>query len=1261
MRSRRLSPTLVTVALMGMCWSPLHGATATPEERDAQFSAVHALIEAELQGPAERQKADFQNAGYPDVAWYQKFLDWDFSDHFHDLAPDKVETLGKELSTAANDPASPMPDAVRKAYKGGGGTLMRLVNELAKIINPDDTPPPIGKDNIPAAEKQRRDYLVRDLISDSDQEWKDAAKVVKTFEDDQGPNGEANIWNMDEKDPKLKVASFAACNRRYQAVHILYLAHIVLREVITRGPDFGMDPAPVIAYYNDLLTQNREWLSKWDYDWGDEFLPLKSEVNIMLAEAIRVKVAQLTPEDIESELFKVLDADLRPFQNAIKAQMIDLQLTTWSSLLRWRLEMGGDHDLKHGLELWKDLLGRTKDLPVKLEDSDYSGQLLASCYIVAGRMEAANKNTSKASALFAEVAKYKDNRLSYDAKDWIANVSKGADPTISGWGSAPEPQDPGAVLGLAQALVMQARQTEDLVQQRSMYMNAAVALRNGILGLSDGYEDQMVDSGPALFQQYALVLSHLGMHYHAAIAAEAGLEAVSNAITDKYNPWRINHDPNRDLTEEGKAIDRLGRAALAFSSNLMLYNKDAGVQALYSQTITLKQKVAPTGNAKDLTKIVIQIKLSNGDYDGVINDARDFAHTNSKDLEDYFWAYDMITSARMAKFDALKKSPDQGSVQGDLDQIAADLNKSSAAIMALVKPIPKKTLSEKKAYATALSTPIFINYSQGHYDEVLAALDASFWATPPADENLRARMLRYLMQAIARKQDQSLKDPAAALNPQTLIDAFPQQQAAYETFQHQAPRIHDEDATATVESAAKTLANVFNTVDTKATEAYNADPKAALAPKLPPMIDYAKKALADLIFPSLSIKSPLGRLDAVAGLLWDMDDHVRAGHLYDLFTQRIAADNELQNFKRNPKGRLDQVETLVLVRPELKDDWAVIRDLLEDGPAVDDWRDGKVTRDQLTEKPIDYLDATGHLNAFLKRVDDMRTVLGEDDYKKITDALTELQKISYNLAQDILAKKRLALCYREEGKDELSQNLYNELTHYDPDDPDSKSALVDNVLHDIKAGTKVDNTLVDKARKIAISVREDSDKDAFAFWTSQIQIFELSAYLNDMDAINTALKWASLNGDISHDLTQPPIYKDAKIVGDDPRVRRAKNALAVDLANRFLKVYQFNGVTLKPTFTIQTVTVDGKDYTLFVDIGAPAMVGQSVENALGDQVVVFLPAGTPALVPESDTPAPAPATTPPGATSATPATPTTPGTAAPPAAVAPAPAQGATP
>ena len=1254
MRSRWLSPTLVTVALMGMCWSPLQGATATPEERDAQFAAVHALIEAELQGPAERQKADFQNAGYPDATWYQKFLDWDFSDHFHDLAPDQVEALGKELATAANNPASTIPDAVRKAYKGGGGTLLRLVNELAKIINPDDTPPPIGKDNIPPAEKQRRDYLVRDLIGDSDQEWKDAAKIVKTFEDDPGPNGEGNIWNMDDKNPKFKTASFEACNRRYQAVHILYLAHIVLREVITRGPDFGMDPAPVIAYYNALLTENRDWLSKWDYDWGDDLLPLKAEVNILLAEGIRVKVAQLSPEDIESELFKVLDADLRPFTN--KAQMIDLQLTTWSSLLRWRLEMGSDHDLKHGLELWRDLHQRVKDLPVKLDDPGYSGQLLASCYIIAGRMQAANKDTSRASALFAEVAKYKDNRLSYDAKDWIANVSKGSDPTISGWGSAPEPQDPGAVLGLAQALVMQARQTEDLAQQRSMYMNAAVALRNGILGLSDGYEDQMVESGPTLFQQYALVLSHLGMHYHAAIAAEAGLEAVSNAITDKYNPWRINNSPNRDFTEDGKAIDRLGRAALAFSSNLMLYNKDAGVQALYSQTITLKQKVAPTGNAKDLTKIVIQIKLSNGDYDGVISDAKDFAH-NNKDLEDYFWAYDTITSARMAKFDVLKKNQDQQSVQGDLDQIAADLKKSSAAIMSLVKPIAKPTLTEKKAYATALSTPIFINYSQGNYDEVLAALDAGFWATPPADENLRARMLRYLMQAVARKQDQALKDPAAALNPQTLIDAFPQQQAAYETFQHQAPRIHDEDATATVASAAKTLANVFNTVSTKATEAYNADPKAPLAPKLPPMIDYAKKALADLIFPSLSIKSPLGRLDAVAGLLWDMDDHPRAGHLYDLFTQKIAQDNELQNFKRNPKGRLDQVEALVLVRPELKDDWAVIRDLLEDGPAVDDWRDGKVTRDQLTEKPIDYLDATEHLAALAKRVDDMRTLLGEDAYQKISDAIAALQKIAYNLAQDILAKKRLAMCDREEGKDDQAQTLYNELTRYDPDDPDSKSAFVDNVLHDIKAGTKVDNVQVDKARQIAISVREDSGRDAFAFWTSQIQIFELSAYLNDMNAINTALKWASLNGDISHDLTQPPVYKDAHIVGDDPRVRRAKNALAVDLANRFLKVYQFNGVTLKPTFSIQTVTVDGKDWTLFVDIGAPAMVGQSVENALGDQVVVFLPAGTPALIPETDSSAPAPAPTPPGAPSAAPAPPA-PAPAAPPA---PAPAQGATP
>jgi hypothetical protein len=98
-------------------------------------------------------------------------------------------------------------------------------------------------------------------------------------------------------------------------------------------------------------------------------------------------------------------------------------------------------------------------------------------------------------------------------------------------------------------------------------------------------------------------------------------------------------------------------------------------------------------------------------------------------------------------------------------------------------------------------------------------------------------------------------------------------------------------------------------------------------------------------------------------------------------------------------------------------------------------------------------------------------------------------------------------------------------------------------------------------------------------------------------------------------------------------------------------------VTLQPTFTIQTISVDGKDWTLFVDIGAPAMTGQSVENALGDQVVVFLPSGTPALIPEADTPpAPAPAPTPPGAVVPAPA-PSAP--SSPPAPTAPTPAAAA--
>ncbi len=53
---------------------------------------------------------------------------------------------------------------------------------------------------------------------------------------------------------------------------------------MTRGADYGIDPQPVNEYFATLLAKAKEDISKWDYDFGDSYIPLKADVNTLLAE-----------------------------------------------------------------------------------------------------------------------------------------------------------------------------------------------------------------------------------------------------------------------------------------------------------------------------------------------------------------------------------------------------------------------------------------------------------------------------------------------------------------------------------------------------------------------------------------------------------------------------------------------------------------------------------------------------------------------------------------------------------------------------------------------------------------------------------------------------------------------------------------------------------------------------------------------------------------------------------------------------------------
>ena len=116
----------------------------------------------------------------------------------------------------------------------------------------------------------------------------------------------------------------------------------------------------------------------------------------------------------------------------------------------------------------------------------------------------------------------------------------------------------------------------------------------------------------------------------------------------------------------------------------------------------------------------------------------------------------------------------------------------------------------------------------------------------------------------------------------------------------------------------------------------------------------------------------------------------------------------------------------------------------------------------------------------------------------------------------------------------------------------------------------------------------------------------------------------------SFDLVLPAALPDDKQLGDDKRVRRARNSLATELAKRYLALFSGNGITEKPSYRLDDIALpDGKNLTLFVPTDAPKFIAQTVTNVDDIEVVVIVEEGksaqkvaVPIVAPPAADPAP---------------------------------------
>lgn len=1193
MSTRALSPTLIALACAAFGGVRLDAATAS--ERDQHFAAIEALIAAQLRLPGERQLAEFEKAGYPDDGWHRKTLRWYFADVFKTEITDQAKAKALEGQATAlrgeiegADKGGTLPEAPKALFAGAGDATSRTVNEVGQMVKPDGVEPLVISPEAQAKVRRQVEFLVDSAGK------RFAAAVAKVKANAEKEKG---IWDYPDGDAKGTALIKEATFLRADALRALYIPHIILREVVTRGRDFGLDPEPAAKMLAAVLKANAKTIEDWDYNFGDYYPPLKMQANVLLGEAIRQQVGgEIKLEAVEAELMKLIDQKLDGLSRDAKEGVVDLQIKAWAALIKLRTELGGDRNLLKGEEFWRAWLAdRGRESGMKPGANNGFSREVGGLYIAAARLLAAKGDKAGAQALLGQVVANKKQPQWHNASDWLRKLSgRGAD-TGSGdsWGQPVVPADPSQALVVAQALIRAAKETADANLARSQIQSAAIQLRAAVMGLSAGWEDQFAENGAEVFNAYASALNQLGLRIHAAIAAAEGLKAVKAKVAAApkgANPYRTG--PKQEWNEQGKKVAILARNGLVFASNLSSRLKGPGAQAMASDLFEAVKQVAPEEFGKGSEWNFIVAKLQEGDWNGAIEQAGKYRKNYP---EDTIKVFGVVTSALLGKYNQARDREDRAGTARAGDEMRAFSGEIKAYIAQQKSSKTGLTADQQrdlqKAANTIESMDISVLMGDGKFDEVVRRLGPDYWKNPPADETLFAQMLRNLAQAVQRQERERIKDAARKADPKALVALWPTYQFAYDTYAKMLPRVKDPEERRKTEAAGQRLADLFAITSFLAE---NLGKEKDAPAELVTIALASKRAMADLLEPVYTEKEKPENLLGVGMVLWDLGDHGRAVRLLELFVKKAGENAELAAFREDPKAVLDAAEATVIGRPELKGDWARLRDLVEDKPGFKDERE-KVERASWSEQPADFAKALQDLRKFRAKVAEMKLKMG-DGYAKADAALAKLDSLLGTAVREAVVSKRLAQGWRETGKIDQARDLYLKLYAQDPDDPVVATAVVDITVDQIKnPGPKgpPDQATIQKAELISRKIRDEAGKDQFLYWTAAIQVYELNAALGTKDnlaTINKGLKYDSVNqSDPSWTLVSPRVSPDARQAGDRKDVRRAANALAVDLAKRYLALYQLPGVTQKPTYKLDAVQIDGKEQVVFVNLDSAPM------------------------------------------------------------------------
>ena len=1247
---KSLSPTLLLLALIPA--RPLVAADTLV--RDQTATAIVTLVEQKMRLPAKRWLDQWMQAKYPDDGqWIEKTLWLRYAERFSDLvAKDEIEALKKrhqelrdELDKAAKDKR--LPAVARTLLYGAGGPLDRIKKEILTILDPNLPAPAV----ILVPEKQALlERLLKSLCDQTTVEFDEAMAKVKEFA--AGPEKER--WNLKEEDPKGQVIDNSSVNLRIEALQLFITAHSILRDAATRGPEFGIDPAPIKEWLKKTTSQVLADISLWSFDWGKANAYLGLYCQVFQCEAFTQGIREIkdgkmkTPlkfEDLESSLGEIISTDMKPFDTdqALRNEVLMVRARACDQLMRWCVELNDSKLRQKGLETWRrwqtDVV--KKEAGLKISTAHKSVVLdLGFMNLSAARLLAATKDSKDKDAalgLVAEVSGAKNMHpgLRDYAKQWLVSLTNDSATSNGGWADAATPEDPGSVLVVARQLYRGVDDTTNKSLQRINLIRAASKLRNAIYGFETrAYADQFPASAPGVYLLYTRCLQRLGLRQHAAIAGVEGLALMARYL----DQWEKDNDQTKAPViwkagegQDWKMVTGLAKETYRLAQEVYSFNK--GFSAVAEAARNYKTRIiGATGPDSDLEEILQYVQEKK--FDESIAKCGDFLKKwpANKNPEFEMYVFSSLVNARLGLLEkhlASKEADKAAQITKELDRDNEAMSKRIAVEMdnAELKPERRRLLEQVRS--AILSCSITYKMRDSKFDEVLDLLGPEFWKRPPSDPGLSASMLNKMCVACAKKYEAVNKKPSK----EAIADAADRFQAAYVIYGNQIRRLADKNVDAALRRSARLMSQVFQGTALLLRQLSRSTPT---EPQWAVKEAAANRSFADLFEPLIDDQTKPDMVWMTATVLWEVgqDTHQRAARLFERYQGLLNKDDELQAFNKQPKAVLDGYATKILLRPEFKTVWAEIVDLAWDSPET--LQAAMNGTPDVKNQTVNFALALRKLGELRKGpVAQQKSVMAAKDFAEVSAALGALDRLLVAAFYDLQVVSRLATAYREEGNLPKALPLLLSLYEKFPQVAEYASGFVEVTILAVKEG-KIDaksaegKKQLEKALGIASKVREDLQRDTRnrdGYWLAYIQTLELTVALNNIKSVNDTMAFLRLNkSDLSRELVKPRVEvvtEDGKLAADDKAVRRPRNVQAVQLAQRFLKIFEINGVGEKPTFRIDSFNSLNPPQ-LFADMTAPTVTQITVKDESLAPVSVLAPSGTlfpPAPVAEKPAPA----------------------------------------